>query len=173
MSNGSFIISDITEDTGYSTTTVSKYITTLIQTGVIKEIDKISLHDKGRPTVRYGLRSGNHYFLGVTINAFEIHLGLIDMAGKIIKIDRIDGMFNENSYTKLDEICSHISDFINSVNDEKNGKILSVNINLSGRVDSRKGTSATVFNLEETSTTPLVEILSDRLGVQFSVQYQT
>ena len=83
--------------------------------GVIKEIDKVSLHDKGRPTVRYGLSSDNNYFLGVTINAFEIHLGLIDMAGKIIKIERIDGMFNENSYTKLDEICGHISDFIDEI----------------------------------------------------------
>ena len=173
MSNGSFIISDITEDTGYSTTTVSKYISTMIQDGVIKEIDKVSLHDKGRPTVRYGLSSDNNYFLGVTINAFEIHLGLIDMAGKIIKIERIDGMFNENSYTKLDEICGHISDFIDVVNRENNGKILSANINLSGRVDSRKGTSATVFNLEETSTTPLVEILSERLGLQVFIENDT
>ena len=124
MSNGSFIISDITRDTGYSTTTVSKYIATLIQSDIIKEIDKISLHEKGRPTVRYGLRSDNNYFLGVAINAFEIHLGLIDMAGKVIKIERIDGIFNENSYTKLDEICGHISNFIDAVHHENNGKII-------------------------------------------------
>ena len=47
MHNGYFIISDIIEDTGYSVTTVAKYVAQLIEDKIISEIDKVNLHSKG------------------------------------------------------------------------------------------------------------------------------
>ena len=70
MKHGSFIISDISEDTGYSQTTVSKYVAELLKDGRITEIERISLHTKGRRTVRYGIAPDTYYFAGVDMRSF-------------------------------------------------------------------------------------------------------
>ena len=70
MHNGYFIISDIIEDTGYSVTTVAKYVAQLIDDKIISEIDKVNLHSKGRKTVRYGVGAERYYFLGVNVAHF-------------------------------------------------------------------------------------------------------
>ena len=86
MRNGSFMTAEISDDTGYSTTTVAKYISQLIKEGILSEIDKVSMHTKGRKTVRYGIGSEDRYFIGVDISAFEMRIGLMDISGRMIKV---------------------------------------------------------------------------------------
>ena len=87
MIEGSFFISDISDLTGYSVTTVAKYVSRMVEMGEIYEMEKIALHERGRKTVKYGVNPDRMYFLGVDVRTFELNIGLIDMVGKVIRIE--------------------------------------------------------------------------------------
>lgn len=173
MHNGYFIISDIIEDTGYSVTTVAKYVAQLIEDKIISEIDKVNLHSKGRKTVRYGVGAERYYFLGVNVAHFEISIALIDLSGHVVSEDRNHDFRFENSHDALDTICRYIIDFVNSTENVDMSMIKACNINLSGRVNSKKGTSGTIFNFEETTSTPLVDIVSEKLSIRVFIENDT
>jgi predicted NBD/HSP70 family sugar kinase len=173
MRNGSFITSEISDDTGYSTTTVGKYITQLIENGFLAEIDKVNLHNKGRRTVRYGIGSEQRYFIGVDISAFEMAIGIMDISGKMIRLERNTQFRQNNSHDTLEQIFDSVRNIIETTEGIEKSMILGINLNLPGRVNSSKGTSATIFNFEDTANTPLVEILSDRMGIPVYIENDT
>ena len=173
MNSGSFVISDISEDTGYTATTVAKYVSKLIDEGLLSEVDRINLHSKGRKTVRYGISSYNRYFLGVDISAFEMKIGLMNLAGEIIKIEKDTTFRLENNYDTLDKLCNGVKKFVADTEGVDISMIMCANINLPGRVNSRIGTSASTFNFEETVNTPLAEILADKIGIPIYIENDT
>lgn len=173
MNSGSFVISDISEDTGYTVTTVAKYVSKLIEEGLLNEVDRINLHSKGRKTIRYGLSADNRYFLGVDISAFEMTIGLMNLSGEIIKIEKDTSFRLENNYATLDKICNGIRKFVEDTEKVDISMIMCANINLPGRVNSRAGTSATTFNFEETANTSLAEILTDKIGIPIYIENDT
>ena len=173
MNSGNFVISDISEDTGYTVTTVAKYVSKLIEEGLLNEVDRINLHSKGRKTIRYGLSADNRYFLGVDISAFEMTIGLMNLSGEIIKIEKDTSFRLENNYATLDKICNGIRKFVEDTEKVDMSMIMCANINLPGRVNSRAGTSATTFNFEETANTSLAEILTDKIGIPIYIENDT
>ena len=173
MNSGSFVISDISEDTGYTVTTVAKYVSKLIDEGLLNEVDRVNLHSKGRKTIRYGLSADNRYFLGVDISAFEMKIGLMNLSGEVIKIGRDTSFRLENNYAALDKLCNGIKKFIEDTENVDISMIMCANINVPGRVNSRTGTSATTFNFEETANTSLAEILKDRIGIPIYIENDT
>ena len=56
MQNGTFMVPEIASATGFSLTTVAKYVSEMLAAGEIIEMDRICLHAKGRRTVRYGVQ---------------------------------------------------------------------------------------------------------------------
>lgn len=173
MRNGSFMTAEISDDTGYSTTTVAKYIAQLIKEGILSEIDKVSMHVKGRKTVRYGIGSEDRYFIGVDISAFEMRIGLMDISGRMIKVEKDTDFRLNNTHDNLEEICEGVKGLIDATEGLNASMVLGININLPGRVNSSKGTSATVYALEDTTSTPLVEILSDKIGIPVYIENDT
>lgn len=173
LDEGAFIIADIASVTGYSVTTVAKYVTSMVEHGEIHELDKVNLHERGRRTVRYGVNPDSMYFLGVDVRAFELSVGLIDMVGNVVKIVSDSGFRQENTYDSLNHICEFVRTFVDSLDNVDFSRISGMNINLPGRVNARKGTSATVFNFEETADTPLAELLSEKLKIPVFVENDT
>ena len=173
MRNGSFMTAEISEDTGYSTTTVAKYITQFIDEGILSEIDKVNMHTKGRKTVRYGIGSEDRYFIGVDISAFEIKIGLMDISGRMRKVETDTKFRQNNTHDNLEEICEGVKRMIENTEGLEASMVLGININLPGRVNSSKGTSATVYALEDTASTPLTEILSDKIGIPVYIENDT
>lgn len=173
MNNGSFTIAEIASGTGYSLTTVSKYVSEMLENGVINEIERVSLHTKGRRTVRYGLDLNSYYFLGIDMRTFILNIALSDFAGNIIKIERCQDFRFQNSYETLDEICQRVSTFINSLDKNQKEKIVAANMNIPGRVDSHNGTSSSTFHFEDMGETPLAETLSARFGVRTYIENDT
>ena len=170
---GSFFISDISDLTGYSVTTVAKYVSRMVEMGEIYEMEKIALHERGRKTVKYGVNPDRMYFLGVDVRTFELNIGLIDMVGKVIRIETDSAFRQENTYDSLNKICDSVKKFVESIENVDFQKIAGMNINLPGRVNARTGTSATVFNFEETADTPLADLLSEKLGMPVFVENDT
>lgn len=173
MRDGSFTISEIASDSGYSNTTISKYVSSMMEEGKIEEMEKISLHTKGRKTVKYGIPSDSCFFLGVDMRTFELTIGLINIRGEMIRIEHHNGFRLENTHDTLDSVCSHIADFIDGLKGIDKAKIYAVNINIPGRVNSRTGTSATTFSFEDTAGLPLTDILEERLGMKVFIENDT
>ncbi len=173
MESGSFMISDVTEATGYSVTTVAKYVAALETAGEIHQINKVLLHDRGRKAVQYGITRDGIYFLGVDVRNFELTIGLIDLRGNTIRIEHDESFRLENTHSSLDYICSRILGFIGSTDGVEAGGIAGVNINLPGRINALKGTSSTIFNLEELAGTTLSDMLAERLGMPVFLENDT
>lgn len=172
--NGSFFITDLAKITGYSLTTIIKYVNIMKKKGYVMPLGKIQKHDQGRQSTRYGINPDTSYFVGVDVKKFELSIGLMNFVGKIItKEDHPDIRF-DNTYENLDYVCNCILEFIEKQKDAiDTSKISCVCMDLSGRVNSAAGTSASVFNFEEMQNTPLADILSEKLNKKVFIENDT
>ncbi len=173
MINGSFIITDIVKVTGYSVTTIIKYVNSLIESNFIKVIGKEKNNYKGRQAIIYGINDDSSFFIGVDIKNNILSIAMMNLLGQIIyKETHTEFSFN-NNHQSLDYVCNKTLEFINKQNNIDRSKIISICFNLSGRVNSKLGTSASVYNFEEMQDTPLADILSERLGVKAYIENDT
>ena len=173
MVNGSFLINDLSRITGYSLTTIMKYVATMQEDGYVIPLGKVQNHSKGRQSVRYGVNPDSCYFIGVDIKNFELSIGLMNFIGEMIDKKNYTDFQFENTHQTLDMVCNTIQDFIAEHNEIDQTKILDICINLSGRVNSSAGTSASVFNFEEMQDTPLAELLSEKLSKKVFIENDT
>ncbi len=164
LNHGSFLLSDLVRMTGYSVTTINKYITAMHDEGQVTVLGKVQKHTKGRQAVRYGVNPESGYFLGVDVKAFELSLGLIDLCGSMIAIEEDKTFVFSNTHECLEYVCQKVEGFIEAQTGIDKNKILGICFNLSGRVNAMAGTSASVFNFEEMQGVSLSELLSERFG---------
>ena len=169
ISSREFTVPQIAERSGFSMTTVSKYVRDLHRNGMLEILDSPQPARKGRQAVVYRIKSDYCYFLGVDVKAFELNLGLMNLAGQMVHIGHAPQFCFDNTTYIVDEICSHIKEFVRTCGiDER--RIALANFNLGGRVDSRAGTSASIFNFEENQETPLAVSLSRITGFPVTIE---
>ncbi len=164
LSHGSFLLSDLARLTGYSVTTINKYISVMQEDGRVAVLGKVQKHTKGRQAVRYGVNPDSGYFLGVDIKAFELAIGLSDLCGNMIAVESDKTFTFYNTHECLEYVCHKVEEFIGAQTEIDCGKIMGICFNLSGRVNVVNGTSATVFNFEEMQGVSLSDLLSERFG---------
>lgn len=171
MSKGSFSISEICNLTGLSTTSVAKYVSRMLDEGLIDTHDHEIAEGRGRRALRYGAGAASDCFLGVDISSYSLGLGVMDLGGEM-RASVVDRSFRmENTHECLELVLSKIREFLD--NHQELPKLSSANFNVSGRVNSRAGTSASFFTFEETLETPLSKILSERMGVPVYIANDT
>lgn len=170
---GSFTIPDIAAQTGFSVTTVAKYVAELCTDKVLQPVDSVRSGRRGRRPNIYRIASDSYCFLGVDIKTFELTIGLMNLSGEMVRIEHITDFCFENTHNKLDEICTHISRFMSESESRHPCRIVGANFNLGGRVNSRQGTSATIFNFEETREIPLTTLLGEYLGIPVFIENDT
>ena len=112
MRNGNFMVTEIAEATGYSLTTIAKYVAELQSDGMIAELERVNLHTKGRKAIRYGVNPDSYYFLGIDMKTFELNIALINFIGEVVRIERHTDFRFENTHDALDELCNRVQRFI-------------------------------------------------------------
>ena len=168
MKHGNATIPDLAKRLGLSIPTVSKLVDELTDTGLIREGGKTETGN-GRHPNTYGLNPVSCYFVGVDIKNDTVSLGLMDFGGTIIE-QQLDMLFeSQNSIDNLTQLCSIIDRFINSRSIDRNS-ILTVNVNISGRVNPMVGYSYSRYNFDEI---PLSEVMSEKLGVRVCIENDT
>ncbi len=173
LNHGSFLLSDLAELTGYSVTTIGKYISVMQEEGRVSVLGKVQKHSKGRQAIRYGVNPDSGYFLGVDVKTFELSIGLINLCGDLISVE-IDRAFRfSNTHECLEFVCHKVEDFIETRVDIDSNKILGICFNLSGRVNATAGTSASVFNFEEMQGASLSNLLAERFGKKVYLENDT
>ena len=115
MRNGNFMVTEIAEATGYSLTTIAKYVAELQSDGMIAELERVNLHTKGRKAIRYGVNPDSYYFLGIDMKTFELNIALINFIGEVVRIERHTDFRFENTHDALDELCNRVQRFIDTL----------------------------------------------------------
>ena len=104
-------------------------------------------------------------FIGVDISQKRVHIGLINFKGDLID-EQMDISFEEaHPHERFERLCEIIEDFMSHTVVPKD-KILSIGINISGRVNPQTGHSYSFFYFDER---PLTEMFEEKLGIDVSI----
>jgi predicted NBD/HSP70 family sugar kinase len=165
VNNGSSTIAELAKRLDLSVPTTTKLIGELIEAGVVQDFGKQETGGGRRPNL-YGLKPESAYFIGVDVKRICVNIALINLKGETVKAKNGISFQLENTPKALDTLCAIISDFIT----EKSGvpdKIVSVGVDITGRVNSETGYSYSYFCFEEK---PLNELIEQRIGIPSFVE---
>lgn len=153
--NGETTITDLVQTLNISTPTVNILINELIADGLLKDCGKINSM-LGRPASIYDLVAESCFFLGVDVKEYYVNIGLLDFKKNMVTTNMRIPYILDNTTQSLDELISLISNFIQHAPVNPNN-ILSLCINLGGRIDTNSGISHSYFHFNEESLSSIVE----------------
>lgn len=164
INNGANTLAEIGKEMELSVPTVTKLVGELMEEGYVVDFGKQETTGGRRPNI-YGLNPDSGYFVGVDIKRFRINMALINFNG-----DVIDSKFNipfsyENTLESFNQLCDIIRNFIDQLT-IPGSKIMSIGINISGRVNTETGHSYSSYFFSER---PLTEIFQERLGIHVTI----
>lgn len=157
-------LAEISKEMDLSVPTVTKFVAELIEEGFVVDFGKQETNGGRRPNI-YGVNPDSGCFVGVDVKKFRINIALINFKGDIIDSKYNIPFVYDNTQVSFDVLCNTINDYINGLSTKKL-KILSVGINMSGRVNAHTGQSYSSYFFSET---PLTEILQEKLGLHVTI----
>ncbi|MDP2889274.1 MAG: ROK family transcriptional regulator [Bacteroidota bacterium] len=165
---GDATIAELGKETDFSIPTVTKIISELIEEGIIFETGKVGTAGGRRPS-QYGINPNACYYLGVEVRRNSINIGIQDFNNNFVKHTENITYTLENTRESLSEMCSVINQFV-AESGVPREKIIGACINLSGRINSRKGFSYSYFFFEEK---PLSEIIESQIHIKTFLENDT
>ncbi len=165
---GDGTISELCKETDFSIPTVTKIISELIEEGIVFETGKAGTAGGRRPS-RYGINPKACYYLGVEVKRNSINIGIQDFNNNFVKLTENLSYTLENTKESLSSMCSIINQFVHDSGVVRE-KIIGACINLSGRINSRKGYSYSYFFFEEK---PLREIIESQIHIKTFIENDT
>ena len=164
---GDFSITDLSKEMNLSVPTTTKLIGELIAEGYVHDYGKQGRSGGRRPNI-YGLNPYAGYFVGVDIMQDSVNLGIINFKGQMAFYKAAVHFKIDNTIQSLDKLCTIVKNFIAESKLTKK-KILSVGVNLSGRVNSETGYCYNYYFEER----PLSVLLEERLGYPVHLENDT
>lgn len=164
INNGENSLADLGKEMNLSVPTVTKLVSELIEDGFVVDFGKQETNGGRRPNV-YGVNPNAGYFVGIDIKHSSINIALINFKGDLIDTKKNIPFKNENTQESLNMLCNIINKFIDNLIVPKS-KILSVGINISGRVNTETGQSYSQFYFNEK---PLSEIFQEQLDLHVTI----
>ncbi|MFR9522850.1 MAG: ROK family protein [Rikenellaceae bacterium] len=173
LNNGSATIPEIAKTLNHSVPAITKHVMDLCDMDYFIDLGKVEAKE-GRPANRYGINADSCFFIGVDIRQLSLNIGIMNLAGEIIKLDFDKTFILEDTREVLDDICKRVNQFISSVCVENNSvsrdKIFNINVNIGGRVNSDTGYSFSLFN---TGEKPLSEVIGSKLKQSVTIENDT
>jgi len=165
---GMATIAELCKETDFSIPTVTKIISELIEEGIVFEEGKVGTAGGRRP-FQYGINPNACYFLGVEVKRSSVNIGIQDFNNNFVKLSENISYTLENTKESLFSLCSVINQFVTDSGVLRD-KIIGACINLSGRINSRKGFSYSYFFFEEK---PLSEIIESQIHIKTFLENDT
>lgn len=159
--NVSSTITDLSKSLDLSIPTITKFINEMSEEGYIHKYGKLETNGGRHPTL-YGLNPQSGYFIGVDFKKDEICIGTINFNGDLIDIKNDIPYKIENTQEALNRLCHIIKKYIALLTIDKE-KIISICVNISGRVNPDSGYSYSIFNFSEQ---PLTEYMTEQIGIK-------
>ena len=154
-------INEISKEINISVPKTTSLITELIEEGLISDYGKFE-STGGRKANLYGLIGDAGFILGVDVKKYYINIGILNFKKQLINQKSKIAFKLDNTAESLNQLIQIIQNFIKEVGIKKD-KILSLGINLSGRINHTKGHSYTFFHFQEE---PLSEIIQEKIGIK-------
>ena len=107
--------------------------------------------------------------MGVDILKDQLNLAILDFKGDKIRIEQNIPYTLENTPAALDHLCECINEFINSLPIPRE-KILSIGINISGRVNPSPDIAIAFFTLRRS---PCLKFLEEKLHIKIYIENDT
>ena len=169
INQGPATVSELAHYINLSIPTANKIISELVDNGFVQVYGKKETNG-GRQPILYGMHPQAGKFVGVDVQHECVNMGIIDLMGNKL-FSEYNIPFNlTNDVEKVDELCGLIADFIQR-NGVESQDLLSIHINLPGRINPRLGRSFTF--LKDTEEKPLAQMFSDHLGFRVSIDNDT
>lgn len=154
-------IPEISQNLNISIPTATSLVTELIEEGIIEDCGKID-SIAGRPANHYGLLSDACYFLGMDVRDNYINIGMLDFKKNLIHAEMEIPFALENTSQSLDRLIEILRTYLNDTQvKEKN--VLSICINLTGRINTESGYSYSFFHFNEE---PLAAYIEKKIGIK-------
>ncbi|WP_024995111.1 ROK family transcriptional regulator [Phocaeicola paurosaccharolyticus] len=167
--NSCATITDLAKEMDLSVPTVTKFVEEMVEEGYVNECGKLETSGGRHPNL-YCLNADSAYFIGVDVSAFYVNIALIDFRGEMVMVETGIPFKPVNVPENFEELCVIIKGFINKVPVDKK-KILNVNIDMPGRINSELGYSHILYNFNDK---PISEEFSKRFnGMRVSVDNDT
>lgn len=164
INNGENTLAELGREMDLSVPTVTKLVSELIDDGFVVDFGKQETNGGRRPN-KYGVNPDSGYFMGVDMKTTYINIALINFNGTVVASNYEIPFHQENTQENLDRLCDIINNFVAHLTVPKE-KILSVGINISGRVNTETGHSYSIYFFNEK---PLSEIFHERLGLLVTI----
>ena len=161
-------IAELCKETDFSIPTVTKIILELIDEGIVFEEGKIGTAGGRRPS-QYGINPNACYYLGVEVKRNSVSIGIQNFNNNFVKLSENISYTLDNTRESLFSLCTIINQFVADSGVIRD-KIIGACINLSGRINSRKGFSYSYFFFEEK---PLSEIIESRIHIKTFLENDT
>lgn len=160
-SSESASITELSKELNISVPKTTSLIAELIEEGLISDYGKID-STGGRKANLYGLIGDAGFFLGVDVKKYYINIGLLNFKKQLVSQKNRIAFKLENTAESLGQLIHIVQNFIKELPVKKE-KILSLGINLSGRINHTKGYSYSFFHFQEE---PLSKIIQDKIGIK-------
>lgn len=154
-------ITELSKELNISVPKTTSLVNELIEEGLISDYGKID-STGGRKASMYGLVSDACFFLGVDVKKYYINIGLLDFKKHLVTQKNRIPYKLENTPESLNQLIQIIQGFIKDLPIKKD-KILSLGINLSGRIKNTIGYSYSFFHFQEE---PLSSIIQNEIGIK-------
>ena len=153
--NGHSTITELSRELNTSVPKVTSLVNELIEDGLLKDEGKFD-STGGRRASIYGLVSEACYFIGVDVKRYYVNLGLLNFKKHLVDLREKIPFKLENTPESLQQLLTIIRNFITEQK-IKREKILSVGINLSGRINHTNGYSYSYFHFHEEPLATVIE----------------
>ena len=154
-------ITELSRELNISVPKTSSLVNELIEEGLISDYGKID-STGGRKASMFGFVSDACFFLGVDVKKYYINLGLLNFKKQLVTQKNRIPYKLENTQESLNNLIKIVQDFIKDLPVNKD-KILSLGINLSGRIKNTVGYSYSYFHFEEE---PLSIFIQNKIGIK-------
>jgi glucokinase-like ROK family protein len=158
-------ITELSKELNISVPKTTSLVNELIEEGLISDYGKIE-STGGRKASMYGLVADACYFLGVDIKKYYINIGLLNFKKQLVTQKNRIPYKLENTQESLNQLIQIIQGFIKELPIKKD-KILSIGINLSGRIKNTTGYSFSFFHFQEE---PLSSVIQDKIGIKTFIE---
>jgi len=164
INNGENTLADLGKEMNLSIPTITKLVGELMDDGFVVDFGKQETNGGRRPNI-YGLNHNSGYFVGVDIKLSHVNIGLINFKGEMVDTEMDIPFKMDHTHESFDELCQIINKFLDKLIVPRE-KILSVGVNISGRVNTESGHSYSFYYFDER---PLTEIFEEHLKVNVSI----
>lgn len=164
INNGENTLADLGKEMNLSVPTVTKLVSELMDDGFVLDFGKQETNGGRRPSI-YGLNENSGYFVGVDIKIFYINIGIVNFKGEMVDSQMKIPFQMDNKHESFDKLCDIIDNYLKQEIVPRE-KILSIGINISGRVNTQSGHSYSFFYFDER---PLTDIFEERFGINISI----